>query len=183
MTQLSLLPQAKDPRDVVYTHPEVAKAIITEFRPSGYLLDPCRGDGAFFKAFPRVKGNKLAWCEISEGRDFYSWTWAVDWVIGNPPYSIFHEFLKHSFSIADHVLYLLPINKVFNSQRTMTMIKKWGGVRRVLVYGAGYLIGFPFGYSVGVFHFERGYKSSMISMAQPAEEWRARNAGKMKSED
>ncbi len=33
-----------------------------------------------------------------------------------------------------------------------------GGVRSIIIYGSGSLIDFPFGFSVGNFHFEKGYK-------------------------
>lgn len=128
MAQLSLLPQAITPKDVVYTNGEVAKDIISHFYPSGYLLDPCKGDGAFFDNFPT--GTKKGYCEIAEGKDFYNWHEQVDWVVGNPPYSIFHEFLKHAFSIAHDVVFLVPTNKVFQSWKTMSMINKWGGRER-----------------------------------------------------
>jgi hypothetical protein len=38
------------------------------------------------------------------------------------------------------------------------MITKWGGVKSIIIYGSGQLIGFPFGFSVGNFHFEKNYK-------------------------
>ena len=50
-----------------------------------------------------------------------------DWVIGNPPYSIFEDFLRKGFQIADNVSYLLPTNKVFQRQLIMDMINEWGG--------------------------------------------------------
>ena len=40
----------------------------------------------------------------------------------------------------------------------MEMINKFGGIKSMIVYGSGQLIGFPFGFSVGNFHFERNYK-------------------------
>lgn len=40
----------------------------------------------------------------------------------------------------------------------MDLINKWGGVKSIIIYGSGTLIGFPFGFSVGNFHFEKGYK-------------------------
>lgn len=40
----------------------------------------------------------------------------------------------------------------------MDMINKFGGLKSMIVYGSGQLIGFPFGFSVGNFHFEKKYK-------------------------
>lgn len=141
--------------DIVYTPREVSKGIMEYLQPKGLCLDPCKGDGAFFDYLP----NAL-YCEKREGSDFFDFKEHVDWVIGNPPYSIFLDFLGHAFSISDNVSYLVPTNKVFQRQVIMDMINKWGGIRSIIVYGSGTLIGFPFGFSVGNFHFEKGYTVS-----------------------
>jgi hypothetical protein len=153
-TQPQLIPMSLIPSDVVYTPGNVARHIISIVKPSGKLLDPCRGDGAFFNNFP-AGGD---WCEISEGKDFFSYREKVDWIIGNPPYSIFKDWLIHSFSLADNVVYLVPTNKIFQSWKVMGEIIKYGNIKNMIVYGSGTLIGFPFGFSVGAFHFQRGYR-------------------------
>lgn len=156
--------------DVVYTQDEVAKDIINHFNPSGYLLDPCRGDGAFYNNFPAE--CKRSYCEITESKDFFTWSDKVDWVIGNPPYSIFHQFIEHAFEISDNVVFLVPTNKIFQSWKTMSLINRYGGIKGILVYGSGTLIGFPFGFSVGAFHFQREYSDSPIVLSKPPESWR-----------
>ena len=35
-----------------------------------------------------------------------------------------------------------------------------GGVKSIIVYGSGSLLKFPFGFSVGNFHFQKGYKGA-----------------------
>lgn len=101
------------------------------------------------------------WCEIRDGKDFFTWTTPVDWIVSNPPYSIFAEFLRHSMRVADNVLYLIPVNKVFNSDRIMREIWTWGGVREMYVVGGGAALGFPIGFCIGAVHFQRGYKGDM----------------------
>jgi hypothetical protein len=142
------------PGDIVYTPEEVAKDIVTRLNPSGLCLDPCSGDGAFFKHLP----NGSEYCEIREGIDFFQYKKQVNWVIGNPPYSIFEKFLQKSFEIAENVSFLVPTNKVFQRQLIMDMINKYGGIKSMIIYGSGTLIEFPFGFSVGNFHFKKGYK-------------------------
>ena len=139
--------------DIVYTPLYVSKHIIDFLNPEGICLDPCKGDGAFYNYF---KGDK-DYCEIREGRDFLTYNKKVDWVIGNPPYSIFEDFLRKSFEIADNVSYLVPTNKVFQRQLIMDMINKYGGIKSIIVYGSGSNIDFPFGFSVGNFHFKKNY--------------------------
>ncbi|HZW70803.1 MAG TPA: hypothetical protein VFF57_07990 [Hanamia sp.] len=143
------------PADIVYTPEDISKAIVNFLNPVGKCLDPCRGDGSFYKYLPNAD-----YCEIKEGLDFFDYSKKVDWIIGNPPYSIFKDFLEKSFELADNVSFLVPTNKVFQRQVIMDMINKWGGVRSIIVYGSGSLIGFPFGFSVGNFHFQKNYKGA-----------------------
>jgi hypothetical protein len=158
--QPQLLQVALEPGDVVYTSQPVARHIIGFVNPFGTVLDPCRGDGAFYNNFPpHVRAD---WCEIVEGKDFFSYHNKVDWIIGNPPYSIFREFLVHSFEIADNVVYLVPTNKIFQSWKVMGAINNYGNIKNMIVYGSGHLIGFPFGFSVGAFHFQRGYRGETV---------------------
>ena len=142
--------------DVVYTPEQVSKNIIESLNPSGSCLDPCKGDGAFFKYLP--VGSK--YCEITEGKDFFDHNEPMDWIIGNPPYSNFKEFLEHSFRLSQNVSFLVPTNKVFQRQVIMDMIVRYGGIRSIIVYGSGSLIGFPFGFSVGNFHFKKNYNGA-----------------------
>lgn len=153
LIQIQLFEKPVLPSDIVYTPNSVAQNIIRFLNPKGLSLDPCKGDGAFY--------NHLAnadYCEIREGKDFFEYNKKVDWVIGNPPYSIFKEFLEHAFEIADNVSYLVPTNKVFQRQIIMEMINKYGGIKSIIIYGSGSLIGFPFGFSVGNFHFKKDYR-------------------------
>ena len=140
--------------DIVYTPTHVSKHIIEWLQPKGKCLDPCKGDGAFYNYMPIDKD----YCEITEDKDFFNYSEKVDWIIGNPPYSIFEEFLQKAFEIADNVSYLVPTNKIFQRQLIMDMITKYGGIKSIIIYGSGQLIDFPFGFSVGNFHFEKGYK-------------------------
>lgn len=151
--QKSLFKIDPNPKDVVYTPDYVAKQIICWLNPKGKCLDPCKGDGAFYKFLPAGSD----YCEIQENKDFFYYDKRVNWIIGNPPYGIFEDFLKKSFEISSNVSYLIPTNKIFQRQIIMNMINKWGGIKSIIVYGSGQLIDFPFGFSVGNFHFKKNY--------------------------
>ena len=139
-------------KDVVFTQGIVSKSIIDFLSPEGLILDPCKGDGAFFNCLIDAD-----YCELTEGIDFLECTKKYDWIIGNPPYSIFEEFLQKAFELSENVSFLVPTNKVFQRQLIMNRINKYGGIKSIIVYGSGDLIGFPFGFSVGNFHFQRAY--------------------------
>lgn len=140
--------------DVVYTPDEIARDIVSYFKPKGKCLDPCKGGGAFLQFLPAGSD----WCEISEGRDFFDYHGQVDWIVSNPPYSILDEWLTHSYEVAADIVYLLPLPKLFNSARRMEMICDNGGMKEILFVTAGRRLGFTFGYACGAVHFQTGYK-------------------------
>ena len=156
MEQLSLnisepsVYQNLNPNDVVFTPDHIAKYIIDTFNPDGKCLDPCRGEGAFYKFLP--KGSD--WCEIVYDKNFYNYKENVDWIVSNPPYSDFNRWLEHSFKLSNNVVYLVPIAKVFKSWGTLMVIKKYGGIKKI-IFMKGSDCGFPFGFPVGAFHFKK----------------------------
>jgi hypothetical protein len=156
MIQAELFDRVVNPEDVVYTPDHIAKHIIDLLQPSGVCVDPCKGDGAFYKHLP--EGS--LYCELREGSDFLLFKQRCDWIIGNPPYSVFKDFLDHSFELSDNVSFLVPTNKIFQRQVIMESINRYGGIKSMVIYGSGQLLGFPFGFSVGNFHFQRGYKGA-----------------------
>lgn len=157
MAQMNLLGIEQNKNDVVYTPSDVAMDIIRHFHPSGKCLEPSKGDGAFYKHMP--EGTE--YCEITEGKDFFSYHNKVDWIVGNPPYSIFYNWLVHSFDVADNIVYLLPVAKVFGSYRVFTTIKKYGGIKEIYLLGSGRSLGFEFGFAVAAVHFQRNYQGGI----------------------
>lgn len=141
-----------NPNDVVFTPDGVARQIVEMVKPSGFCLDPCMGEGAFYKYLPEPKD----WCEITEGKDFYQYDKKVDWIISNPPYSNFDDFLEHSFEIADNVVYLTPVAKVLKSWGIMKKIRHYGGMPLIWFIPAS-RCGFPFGFPCGAFYFKKKY--------------------------
>lgn len=156
-SQPQLLQMALESGDVVYTPDWVAKDMVDFFRPTGRILEPCLGDGAIYKYLP----DGSDWCEIEKGRDFFGWKEPMDWIVGNPPYSMKLEWLRHSMTISKNIVYILPCNTPFNSSAIMLDLKKWGYMKHIRYYGPGGSLGFPFGYPVGALHFVRGYFGEM----------------------
>jgi len=139
--------------DIILTPHDVARDVVERFAPTGKVLDPCKGDGAFLQFMPGAE-----WCEVREGRDFFGWRDPVDWIVSNPPYSTFKPWMLHSFTLAENVVYLVPLHKVFCGAKYLDAIMQYGGMPEVLVMGAGSRLGFPFGFVVGAIHFKRGYE-------------------------
>lgn len=158
--QAQLLHIPLNPRDVVYTPDDVARDVVAFFKPSGRILEPSKGDGAFMRYLP----PDTEWCEISEGRDFFANHEHYDWIVGNPPYSCFDEWLDHSFKLAENVCYLVFVRTVFNSMPRMEAVAKYGGARTIYVIGPASSIGWESGLPVGAFHFQRGYKGGTFTV-------------------
>lgn len=152
-SQPQLLQQALSPGDVVYTPDWCARDMVDWFKPSGRVLEPCKGDGAIYKYLPAG----AEWCEIELGRDFFAYSKQVDWIVGNPPYGMMLEWMRHSFSVSINIVYVIPINKVFNSYKVLSEIFNSGGIKHIRVIGPGGKLGFDMGFSVGCVHFVRGY--------------------------
>lgn len=145
-------------RDVVFTPRWLSKAIIEHFHPVGVCLDPCRGKGAFYDYLPARK----EWCEIDEGRDFLLWNKPVDWCIGNPPYSVLLEWIRHSFKLADNVCYLIPLHRVMASSTFLQDVSKYGGIAEILHIGTGTDADFPFGHALTAVHYKRGFRDGTV---------------------
>lgn len=142
-----------DYSDVHYTDESVALKIIGHFRPSGKCLEPFRGGGAFFRHLP----DGSAWCESSDGKDFFAHTEACDWIVTNPPFSNLTQVFEHAFRLSRHCVFLIPISKYWSSAPRLRLAKNYGGLREILHCGTGRDIGFDIGFPFAAMHFERGY--------------------------
>lgn len=160
MSQMQLLKIPLDQQDVVYTPDWVASDMVSFFQPSGVILEPCKGDGVFLKYLPSAE-----WCEIQEGRDFYAWNTPVNWVIGNPPYKTFSEWMRHSMELAQNICYVIATNKPFNSGRFILDWFEYGKIKHMRYYGRSGSIGFKedMGWAMAAFHFQKGYQGPMYS--------------------
>lgn len=167
-------PQKNTPdKDRVMTPLWLAVEIVQHFAPSGLVLDPCRGEGAFYDSFPLSprwkqtsakcgRWNKhqsmRCYCEIDDGFDFFRWSTSVDWIITNPPWSKIREFLTHGMRYSDNVVYLSTVNHFTTRRRINDILKANFGVREI------YLVPTPgkpwpqLGFALGAVHLQRDYK-------------------------
>ena len=107
-------PKNSPEKDIVMTPEYLAKDIINHFNPTGKILDPSRGNGAFYDNYPT---DNKDWCELGENKDFLTYSDKVDWIITNPPWSKMQQFLKHGMEIADNIVYLTTINHYTTKKR------------------------------------------------------------------
>ena len=143
-------------KDVVYTPDWCARDMVQHFRPNGRVLEPSKGGGAFLQYLPGAD-----WCEIAEGRDFFRCFDRYDWIVGNPPYTGIPDWCRHSFALADDVVYLIPCRSVYLGPQFIRDVYAWGGIVETRHYGGGGQLGFPFGNAVAAFHFRKGWRGDM----------------------
>ena len=148
--------QRKKGNDCIYTPEWVALDMVNHFKPEGLILDPCKGKGVFTDILENSE-----WCEITEGRDFFDWARPVDWIISNPPFSLMRKFILHSFTVADDIVYLVPVWKIYLAYGLVLKGKEYGGIKEIRWYGTGSKLGFPMGNGIGAVHWKRGYTGGL----------------------
>lgn len=140
--------------DVHYTRGDIAKLVVDHFSPTGRVLEPFKGGGAFTDHLP----DDTLWCEKEEGFDFFDFKDSVDFIISNPPFSNLTEILSHAFSIADNVIFLLPVSKIYSSAPRLKLIRKYGGIKEQFYLGTGRECGFDIGFPFCAMHMQKDYK-------------------------
>lgn len=118
----------KGGNDRIYTPIDLARNIVNHFNPTGTILEPCKGNGAFTSVIPSAK-----WCEIDEGLDFFNFNEKVDWVVTNPPWSIIRPFLIHSMEISDNIVFLCLINAFWMRARLRDIEEFNFGIKEILM--------------------------------------------------
>ena len=156
-----LIPNKNAPeKDMVMTPVEVAKDIIEHFSPTGTILDPSRGTGAFYDNFPDI--CKKDWCELSEGKDFFNYKEKVDWVITNPPWSKIKDFMKQSMRIANDFVYLTSINHYSTKARLRIIYKEWGfGIKEFYCIETPKTDWPQGGFQIAAVHTSKGYNGDI----------------------
>lgn len=166
----------KGGNDVVYTPDYLAKQIVQYFRPGGFVCEPCRGGGAFLRAFDNLEKIPLLWgdltvaepgvirnvvsYEITDGEDFLA---SADgpghphWIITNPPWSQLRPFLIKSMEVADNVVFLCLVNAFFMKARQRDMKEHGFGMKEILFVDTPPPPWPQTGFSLGAVHIQRGY--------------------------
>lgn len=138
----------KGGNDCIMTPDSLAFAIVQHFRPTGAVLEPCAGRGAFVKALfdynaaNTKKELREKWAgpgslmvvekpinhsdsmELEDGQDFIQDGPPLiyyDWIITNPPWSKFLAFIKESMTRSHNVVFLAYANAWFVKSRINAM--------------------------------------------------------------
>ena len=99
------------PVALVTTHLEYIAPLVRE---GDKLLEPFCGSGNYLTAMEQKwRENRVDWCEISRGRDFFEYGGEVEVILSNPPYSIIDKVLEKSVSLNPRIIsYLIGYGNV-----------------------------------------------------------------------
>lgn len=95
------------PNDVVFTPKSIVKYMINlnkaDVAPDAKILDPCRGTNKIFYNELIKIYNDVDYCEILEDKDFLNYKKKIDYIIGNPPYSLLDQFLDQCLKLSNNI--------------------------------------------------------------------------------
>ena len=160
-----LIPTNTKREDCVQTPANLALDIMNHFKPTGTILEPCKGEGNFLEAYENYNlisqmqggnGIKWAWCEILENKDFFDFKDKSNWIITNPPYSKLRKFLQHSMEVSDNIVFLTTINHLWLKARLRDIETAGFGIKEIIVFDTPKT--FPqAGFQIGCFYLQKGY--------------------------
>ena len=115
--------------DTVYTPKPVALKMIEmcDLKPGDTVLDPCYGGGVFYENLPDYVDKEF--CEIELALDFFDYEDRVDCVVGNPPYSLWSKWLRHTVKITDKFCYIFG-NLNFTDKRVREILDAGFGITK-----------------------------------------------------
>lgn len=145
-----------DSNDEVQTPIGLAKRIVEHFQPSGDILEPCKGEGNFYNLLP----TNTEWCEITQGRNFFTWTKKADWIVTNPPWSQIRMFLQHSMTLANDIVFLMTINHVWTKARVRDIYDAGFALKEICLVEMP--VEFPqSGFQLGAVHISKGWEGDV----------------------
>lgn len=148
-------------KDLHLTPRCIAMRLIEELEVRGRVLDPALGEGAFYDNFP--SSCEKLWCEISKGRDFFEFSERVNWIITNPPFSAFFDFLKHSTTIADEIAFYCTIQHGISLRARNRYMRQAGfGIKQIITTDTPPLPWPQSGFQVGLVHWSRGHSGPTL---------------------
>lgn len=105
------------PRDVVYDCMTAMRAYVV---PGDVWSDPFAGTGAFIDQFPSETRNVAG--DIMTGQNFFdTQSKSCDWIVSNPPYSLFDSVLDHSCKVCRKgFAYVVSLKKLVVSRLQRT---------------------------------------------------------------
>lgn len=120
-------------KELMFTPEDSAQKIMDWILPqidsNDTVLEPFRGDGAFFDKIP----NKKFYCEIDDGIDFFDFKPTVDWAVSNPPFRVLEDgepinafipIINKTMEVCNKGFFYLINHKLWSSL-TVKRLREW----------------------------------------------------------
>lgn len=141
----NLVKYRKVANDVIYTPKIVALKLIEmcELKEGDTVLDPCFGGGVFYDNLPDNVAKY--WCEIDKGKNFFDFNERVNCIVGNPPFSLWNEWLEHTMKLTDKFGYIMG-NYNLSARRLNIILQNGYGITKMHLiniqwyFGTSYLV-------------------------------------------
>lgn len=128
---------ARHPDDFYATPEWCTRAVLPELAPFHTMIEPGCGNGAIarvvkqFHPDARIFGVDVNEDRLSQARpylvtgwsrhgsflDWYPWSERFDIAIGNPPYDLAMDFIRHALTMTNRVCFLLRVNFLASKER------------------------------------------------------------------
>jgi len=137
-------------KDVFYTPLDVATKHISLIprEDDDVWLDPFRGKGVYYDNF---RADFKDWCEIEDGKDFFSYEGTPSIICSNPPYSLLDKVFAKSIELKPRVISYLLLHGAMTPRRMemfneagygltsiyITKVYKWYGMAEAYTFEMG----------------------------------------------
>jgi len=141
----------KSGNDCIQTPLYLCKEIVEHYKPTGKICEPFKGEGNFLKFLPNAD-----WYEIKEGKDFLNCSKHYDWIITNPPYSIYRPMLIKCLECAENIVFLCFVNATFMRRRIAEIYNRGFYIKEILLLPTPPKPWPQSGFQVGCVYFTKG---------------------------
>jgi hypothetical protein len=142
-----------NPNDKFYTPISLVKIHLNKFKSmitdDEIIYEPFYGNGNYYNEMKNLyPNNKIEYSEIDLGLDFFDYNKKVDYIISNPPYSLFDNVLTHSIKLQPKIIsYLIGLmnlttkrieymnnNNYYVLDIHFTKVYKWFGMSVIISF-------------------------------------------------
>jgi hypothetical protein len=89
------------------------------------------GPGVFYNNYPAVVTKDF--CEIKLQKDFLEYTGRVDWIITNPPWSLFRKFLQKGLEVSSNSVWLITVNHLWTKARLRDIKEAGQAIKEIVL--------------------------------------------------
>jgi len=110
---------------------DIVERIFAHFDPKGRGIDPFKTDTSFYRL---MDADNRDWCNsLASNRDFMTYKAQANYIMGCPPFAMFTECLTHGMCLANDVVLVTPLNRIFERKNVDAMADMDFTIREIFV--------------------------------------------------